>query len=68
LDDGPINLDEIWNNDKYLSARSLFSSAEVEKRRPTVCDTCDIFAHHPSKRRPKPQLKVGETIQIHRRS
>ena len=66
LTDGPIDLEAIWNNDKYLSARSLFSSEVVEKRKPTVCDSCDIFAHHPSKRRPKPQLKVGEVIEIHR--
>ena len=67
LDEGPIDLKAIWNSDKYLSARSLFSPEVVEKRKPTVCDSCDIFAYHPSKRRPKPQLKLGKTIEIHPR-
>jgi len=43
---------EIWNNPKYLSARSLFSSATLPQRQATVCDRCDIFARHASKRRP----------------
>lgn len=68
LDDGPIDVKAIFNNDKFLSARSLFSVEAVEQRRPTVCDTCDIFAHHPSKQRP-PSLprRPSVPIQIHRK-
>jgi MoaA/NifB/PqqE/SkfB family radical SAM enzyme len=45
----PLNMTKIWNNDKYLSARSLFSKHTIPNRRATVCDGCDIFSHHPSK-------------------
>jgi MoaA/NifB/PqqE/SkfB family radical SAM enzyme len=34
---------EIWNNDRYLSARSIFAGKEVPNRKATVCDECDIF-------------------------
>lgn len=44
-----IDVPTIWNNEKYRSARSLFSHENVPGRRMTVCDGCDIFAHHPSK-------------------
>ncbi len=39
----------VWNNEKYQSARSLFSSTTLPNRRATVCDGCDIFERHPSK-------------------
>ena len=45
-----IDVAAIWNNEKYRSARSLFSAKELPGRRMTVCDGCDIFAHHPKKR------------------
>ena len=41
---------EIWNNDKYLSARSHFSSRKAPNRQPTVCDTCDIFTKYRKKK------------------
>jgi MoaA/NifB/PqqE/SkfB family radical SAM enzyme len=44
-----IDVNAVWNNEKYRSARSLFSEYEVPGRRATVCDGCDLFAHHPSK-------------------
>jgi radical SAM protein with 4Fe4S-binding SPASM domain len=65
LDDKPVDVGAIWNNEKYQSARSLFSEATVEKRRPTVCDTCDIFAFHPSKGKPK-RLPATAPIEFHR--
>lgn len=40
---------KIWNNDKYLSARSLYSSKTAVNRKATVCDGCDIFERHGSK-------------------
>ncbi len=49
----PINIPEIWNNDKYMSARSLFSSKIIADRQRTVCDSCDIFSWHPEKGKPK---------------
>lgn len=36
---------EIWNNDKYRSARSLFRT-DGEARVPTVCERCGLFAKH----------------------
>jgi MoaA/NifB/PqqE/SkfB family radical SAM enzyme len=41
---------KVWNNEKYQSARSLYSSKTVTNRRTTVCDGCDIFERHPSKK------------------
>lgn len=52
-----INLREVWNNPKYVSARSLYSPAKLDERKPTVCDACDIFARHPSKVRAP--VKIG---------
>jgi hypothetical protein len=46
---------KIWNNEKYQSARSLYSSAILSNRRGTVCDGCDIFERHPSKKRKEVQ-------------
>ena len=66
LSDQPIDLLGIWNNDKFQSARSLFSTEVIDKRRPTVCDTCDIFSYHPSKVRRKLPPPEGKTITIHR--
>lgn len=63
LDENPIDVPAIWNNEKFLSARSLFSSEVVDKRRPTVCDTCDIFAFHPDKVR-KRRPPTGDVIPI----
>ncbi len=47
--DGDIDVLAIYNNEKYKSARSLYSPKTVEKKCRTVCDGCDIFAMHPSK-------------------
>lgn len=66
LDGKPIDIDKLWNNDKFLSARSLFSAETVEKRKPTVCDACDIFAYHPSKARRSPLAPGAKVIEIHR--
>ena len=67
LDENPIDVPKLWNNDKFKSARSLFSPKVIEKRKPTVCDTCDIFAYHPSKVRPPRPPAQGEPIKIHRK-
>ncbi|TDP71506.1 radical SAM protein [Roseateles toxinivorans] len=60
-----IDLPRLWNSEKYQSARSLFSPEVLQGRKPTVCDTCDIFAYHPSKARPR-RRPEGEPIQLHR--
>lgn len=49
----------IWNNPKYQSARSLFSSHTITGRRSTVCDGCDIFERYPSK-----QIKLPSENQL----
>lgn len=60
-----IEVGEIWNNEKYRSARSLFSATEIEGRRPTVCDGCDIFVRHPSKvRLPKGPRPSTVTVDV----
>jgi MoaA/NifB/PqqE/SkfB family radical SAM enzyme len=48
-----IDVRAIWNNEKYLSGRSLFSAHTLESKQVTVCDGCDIFERHPQKQRPK---------------
>jgi MoaA/NifB/PqqE/SkfB family radical SAM enzyme len=63
-EEAQIDIPTIWNNDKYVSARSLFSSRTVAGRKPTVCDGCDIFQWHPSKARPR-NPGVARPIQIH---
>jgi len=35
------NLKEVWNNEKYVSARSRFSKEKISKKVFTVCDVCD---------------------------
>lgn len=67
LDDKTIDIPALWNNEKYQSARSLFSPEVVDKRRPTVCDTCDIFAYHSTKGRPRIPEPPGASISIHRK-
>lgn len=37
------SFDEIWNNEKYQSARALFRNGGKSST-PTVCDDCDLFA------------------------
>ncbi|WP_447980612.1 radical SAM/SPASM domain-containing protein [Candidatus Nitrospira bockiana] len=34
---------EIWNNSKYVSARSLFSDRPIEAAEKTVCDACPLY-------------------------
>ena len=41
-----LDVRALWNNDKYRSARALFSSQTVTPKRTTVCDGCDIFAKY----------------------
>jgi MoaA/NifB/PqqE/SkfB family radical SAM enzyme len=40
----------VWNNDKYVSSRSLFSAESAPNVVPTICDGCDIFVKHKSKK------------------
>ncbi|MEP3847373.1 MAG: radical SAM/SPASM domain-containing protein [Paracoccaceae bacterium] len=47
--DSENDVNAIFNNERYKSARSLFSPQKVNGRCKTVCDGCDIFAVHPSK-------------------
>lgn len=58
-----IDVMNIWNNEKYQSARSLFSADTVPNRKPTVCDGCDIFAWHPGKVRPRPPARQQVLVQ-----
>ena len=59
-----IDVGAIWNNDKYLSARSLFSDKVIPNRRATVCDGCDIFGHHPSKVKVKTKVNQPPLVGI----
>ncbi len=43
----PANVMSLWNNDKYQSARALFSPRTAPRRVDTICDGCEIFAQHP---------------------
>lgn len=65
--DARIDVTSIWNNERYHSARSLFSAQQVDRRRPTVCDTCDIFAYHPSKGRARVPPPHSAQIHLHPR-
>lgn len=47
-----IDIGAIWNNEKYRSARSLYTDRTWEGRKTTICDGCDIFQRHPSKLKP----------------
>lgn len=51
------SLDEIWNNRKYQSARSLFKKGgrAVE---PTICDGCHIFKQHGQPAAPRDVIPV----------
>lgn len=44
-----IDIGAIYNNEKFKSARSLYSATEIPGRVRTICDHCDLFARHPSK-------------------
>jgi len=44
---------EIWNNDRYQSARALFRDGG-QSPEPTVCDTCTIFTQRSPKTRELP--------------
>jgi hypothetical protein len=37
------DITRFWNNDNYLTARSLFSPQNAPRPVSTVCDGCDIF-------------------------
>ena len=41
------DITQFWNNDRYQSARALFSPREALRRVPTVCEGCDIFEKYP---------------------
>jgi radical SAM protein with 4Fe4S-binding SPASM domain len=43
------DVDEIWNNSFYQSARSLFSNEKIEKMEVTACDKCDFFRKNSKK-------------------
>ncbi len=36
-------VDDLWNNDKYRSARSLFSRKPETGLKPTACNACPLF-------------------------
>ena len=54
-----IDIRALWNNEKYHSARSLFSGGTIRNRRATVCDGCDIFIRHPSKKLASPSRETA---------
>lgn len=63
LNGAEVDVRAIWNNEKFRSARSLFSSRTVQNRKPTVCDGCDIFSKHASKVRARtPNSQVVHNI------
>jgi MoaA/NifB/PqqE/SkfB family radical SAM enzyme len=43
----PTDMRALWNNDKYLSARALFSARSAPNPVATICDGCEIFAQYP---------------------
>ena len=64
--EAPVDVMAVWNNERYRSARSLYSSRTVPNRRPTVCDSCDIFQWHPDKVRRRASIGSGaRAIEIH---
>src|SRR5579859_2909638 len=56
---------KMWNNDKYRSARSLYSPVQLPNKRASVCDVCDIFEKYPGKEpvfkkaEPAPLVQIG---------
>jgi MoaA/NifB/PqqE/SkfB family radical SAM enzyme len=44
-----IDIESVWNNEKFRSGRSLFAADEIADRKPTICDSCTLFAWHPTK-------------------
>lgn len=38
-----LSVEEIWNNEKYISARGLFSLKHTQSTEKTVCESCNIF-------------------------
>jgi radical SAM protein with 4Fe4S-binding SPASM domain len=42
----PADVASLWNNDKYQSARALFSRDVAPNAVATICDGCEIFAKH----------------------
>lgn len=53
------NFNEVWNNDKFLSARALFSPKLPPTNVATICDDCDIFGKHKSKSFPGGRATVA---------
>lgn len=45
----PFDVLEVWNNDRYRSARAQFSLLEPPALKPTVCDGCGLFSKPPGK-------------------
>jgi len=52
------SVDELWNNERYQSARSLFSPTGAPTAS-TVCDRCHIFEHRAHLSRPGPAARTG---------
>jgi MoaA/NifB/PqqE/SkfB family radical SAM enzyme len=46
LNPDAMDVRALWNNDKYRSARALFSGKIASPGEATVCDGCDIFEKH----------------------
>ncbi len=57
--DRPIDVQAIWNNAHYRSARSLYSHKKPESHQATVCDGCDIFTKCGD------NVKARQVIKIH---
>jgi len=45
----PSQFASLWNNDKYMSARALFSPESAPNPVPTICDGCEIFSKYAGK-------------------
>ena len=60
------SVDEIWNNDKYRSARSLYSRKPEEGHKPTACNTCPLFKQPNNS---EVQRRLAERrVELHRQS
>lgn len=68
-DHATIDIGKIYNNEKFRSARALYSAEDWAGRKKTICDGCDIFERHPSKvktrpPRPAPAAETAPAVAI----
>lgn len=59
--DSEVDIEGIWNNEKFRSGRALFSPKDIPGRKRTACDICPYFTRHPSKAIKPRQVAVPST-------